>query len=122
MADKLVNMDTRPATADGTRGRLRDLGDGTFAEVVSLPVSNAVLWPANTAFDARSYSEIKFQFSAGSVAVTSSLDDAAMPYEAQPVLDKNYSPQAVASIPAIYSVPGRQWLKFSAPVYVIGGN
>lgn len=122
MADKLVNKDTRPATSDGTRGRLRDMGDGTFAEVVSLPLTNAVPWPANTAFDARNYSEIKFQFSAGSVAVTSSLDDAVMPYDAQPVLDKNYSPQPVASVPAIYSVPGRQWLKFSAVVYVIGGN
>jgi len=34
MADKLVNMETRPATADGTRVRLRDLGGGTFGQVV----------------------------------------------------------------------------------------
>jgi hypothetical protein len=43
-------------------------------KVSALPTRNPATWPANTAFDARAYPDVEFQFTSGTVTVTRSLD------------------------------------------------
>lgn len=94
--------------------------NGSLADDVVLPTLLPVSWPANTAFDARFYGDVEFQFTSGTVTVTRSLDETN--YVSWPVYDSSGSPQASAGSAGIWSTDGGGFLRFSAAVTVRGGN
>lgn len=112
MADSMYN-------GMGGARRVRDMGDGTFADITALPGVMPALVTANTAFDARQFGDVEFQFTAGTVSVTRSLDGTN--YVAWPVSDSSGAASASAGTPGIWATDGAAWLKFSADVTVRGG-
>ena len=76
------------------------------------PLSGVVA--ANTAVDVRNKSTVEFQFTAGTVSVTRSLDNQS--FAAYPVFQSDGTLVPTATTPGIYSTNGGGWLMFSAPV------
>lgn len=115
MPDKLINRPIALATADGTASRLRDIGDGTFAEVMALPAIVPEVWSVpGTAFDVRLFSDVEVQF-AGAPGT---------PYQPQRSLDGSTFVNCLAydeagnsystiTAAGIYSFTGGGFLRFS---------
>lgn len=116
---------TGPAPAVvGANKCLRDLGNGFYAEVVSLPGALPAVVVANAVFDARVFGDIEFQFTTGTVSVTRSLDG--VTYVPWPVYDKlgnlgTGTSNGTAGTPDIWSTDGGGYLKFSDAVTARGG-
>lgn len=53
--------DIKYTTVGSRQKRLVDIGDDTFAEVTTLPISLPVTWVPATAFDARVYPDVEIQ-------------------------------------------------------------
>lgn len=105
----------------GIKERVRDMGDGSYAKVVSLPGLMPTALAANTAFDARNYGDVEFQFTSGTVTVSRSLNGSTY-VSSWPIFDKSGASSNSAATPGIYSVRGGGYLQFSADVTVRGGN
>lgn len=89
-------------------------------KVSALPTRPPATWAANTAFDARAYPDVEFQFTSGTVTVTRSLDGTN--YVTWWTIDKDFAFASSAATPGIYSTQGSAWLKFSADVTVRAGS
>ncbi|MGL1636519.1 hypothetical protein ACSTI0_00505, partial [Vibrio parahaemolyticus] len=48
-------------TTGNTLKKLRDMGDGSVAEVVSAPAIAPRVWPAGTVFDGTTFGDIEIQ-------------------------------------------------------------
>lgn len=72
--------------------------------------------PANQSVDVRTKDSIEFQFAAGTVSVTRSLDG--ITFSAWPVYQSDGTLVSIAATPGIYSTDGSGYLKFSADVSV----
>lgn len=115
MADFLTTV------LSGITKRFRDMGDTSFAEVVSLPAAAAAPLAANTAFDARAFGAVEVQYDGtGTVTVLRSKDG--VTYYPWQFLALDGTPVTSITSAGIYSVRGTGWLKFSATVLVDGSN
>lgn len=75
---------------------------------------------ANEAWDVRLWSTVEFQFTAGTVTVTRSLDG--VNYVSWPVYDSSGAAGSSAATPGIYSTDGFAFIKFSADVVARAGD
>lgn len=116
MPDKLIDRDITLATANGTAGRLRDMADGTFAEVFAPAALLPMPWPAPaTAWDVTLYGDIEVQFTGAIGAAYQpqrSLDG--VNFVNCLAYDEAGNSYTTITTAGIYSFSGSGFLKFSA--------